>query len=208
MSARGRFITLEGGEGVGKSTLAKGLAAALKARGIDVVLTREPGGTPGADEIRALLVRGDKERWNAMAELLLFAAARSDHLDKLIRPALARGAWVICDRYADSTLAYQSAAGGVAQESVDRIHALIGAEPPDLTLVLDLDPTSGLSRSRGDEQGEARFEAKGAAFHAAVRQAFLGIAAANPRRCAVLDTSQPADKVLALALSVLDNRLS
>lgn len=207
MSTRGRFITLEGGEGVGKSTLARGLADVLAKRGIDVLLTREPGGTPGADLIRSLLLNGDTGRWSPMAETLLFAAARSDHLDNVIRPALARGQWVLCDRYTDSTRAYQSAAGGVSREMVDQIHAMIGADPPDVTLILDLPPAAGLARSRGAEANEARFEAKGADFHAKVRQAFLDIAAADQRRCAIIDTSQPVEKVLADALAVLDNRL-
>jgi dTMP kinase len=207
VSERGAFITLEGGEGAGKSTLARGLAAALGARGREIIVTREPGGSPGADEIRALLVRGDKDRWSPIAETMLFAAARSDHLDRVIRPALARGAWVICDRYTDSTLAYQVAGHGLPREAIDQVHALIRAEAPDLTFVLDLDPAAGLKRSRGEQAGEARFESMGEGFHARVRQAFLDIAAAEPQRCAVLATDQSAESVLAAALTALDVRL-
>jgi dTMP kinase len=202
----GRFITLEGGEGVGKSTLSRALAAALRSRGREVVLTREPGGSPGADEIRALLVRGDKARWSPIAETLLFAAARSDHLDRVIRPALARGAWVICDRYRDSTMAYQAGGHGLPRAAIDALHDMIDAPTPDLTLVLDIDPALGLSRSRGAEAGEARFETMGAAFHARVRRAFLDIAAAEPRRCAVIDTEAAPERVLAAALEALEQR--
>lgn len=204
----GRFITLEGGEGVGKSTLARGLETALSARGLEIVRTREPGGSPGADEIRKLLLGGDKERWSPIAEALLFAAARADHLERVIRPAVARGAWVICDRYKDSTLAYQVAGGGMARATFDTLMALIKADEPDLTLVLDLDPAAGLARSRGHEAGEARFESMGAEFHARVRAAFLDIAKGELRRCAVLQTQEGPEKVLAAALAVIDQRLT
>jgi dTMP kinase len=204
---KGIFITLEGGEGAGKSTLARGLAAALRAQGREVVETREPGGSAGADAIRALLVTGGAERWSPTAEALLFAAARSDHLDTLVRPALARGAWVVCDRYMDSTYAYQVAAGGVSAETFALLHRVIDAPVPDLTLVLDLDPSAGLARSRGAESGEDRFEGKGAAFHAKVRAAFLDIAAREPQRCAVLDAGADKDQTLGRALAVIAERL-
>ncbi len=207
MTARGRFITLEGGEGAGKSTLAQALAQALRAEGKDVVQTREPGGAPGADAIRALLVSGSADRWSPIAEALLFAAARSDHLDRTIRPALARGAWVLCDRYVDSTYAYQVAAGGLDATAFEALHRLIDAPAPDLTLVLDLDPTDGLLRSRGAASGEDRFEAKGAAFHARVRAAFLDIARREPARCAVIDAAKPRDETLAAARSLIAARL-
>jgi dTMP kinase len=208
MSRRGRFITLEGGEGVGKSTLAQALAAALAARGLDAVATREPGGSPGADEIRALLVRGDKARWSPLAETLLFVAAREDHLARVIRPALERGAWVVCDRYVDSTLAYQVAGHGAPRASVDALHAMIKAETPDLTIVLDLDPALGLTRSRGGARGEARFEGMGEGFHARVRSAFLGIAQGEPQRCLVIQADQPKETVLATALQAIQDRLT
>lgn len=204
---RGRFITLEGGEGTGKSTLARGLREALGGRGRDVVLTREPGGAIGADAIRALLVQGEANRWSALEEALLFAAARLNHLTQTIRPALVRGAWVVCDRYYDSSRAYQVAAGGLDGAVLDQLNALIGADTPDLTLVLDLSPEAGLARSRGHDAGEDRFEKKGAAFHASVRDEFLAIAAREPQRCIVINALQPADAVLAAALLAINVRL-
>ncbi len=207
MGARGRFITLEGGEGVGKSTLARGLAEALAAEGHDVVTTREPGGSPGADAIRALLVQGAGDRWSPVTEALLFAAARSDHLERVIRPALARGAIVICDRYLDSTYAYQVAAGGLPEETFIALNALIAAPIPDLTLVLDLDPAQGLARAHSIALGEGRFEEKGAEFHAKVRAAFLAIAAREPRRCALIDASAPKEETLARARALIAARL-
>lgn len=205
--AQGRFITLEGGEGAGKSTLAHGLAEALRGKGHDVVLTREPGGAPGADAIRALLVTGDENRWSALEEALLFAAARRNHLTQTINPALARGAWVICDRYYDSTRAYQVGAGGLEGAVLDQLNALIGAVTPDLTLVLDLPPVAGLARSRGAHVGEDRFEKKSAEFHARVRAEFLAIAAREPARCAMIDGSQSPENVLRDALAVIEARL-
>jgi dTMP kinase len=201
--AEGRFITLEGGEGTGKSTLARGLAEHLRAQGREIVLTREPGGAPGADAIRTLLVSGDANRWSATEEALLFAAARLNHLNNTIRPALTRGAWVICDRYYDSTRAYQVAAGGLDPKALDTLNALIEAPAPDRTFVLDIDPAAGLARSRGAHVGEDRFEKKAADFHARVRAEFLAIAAREPKRCVVLDASKSAADVLAAAKAAL-----
>ncbi|HYD87450.1 MAG TPA: dTMP kinase [Vitreimonas sp.] len=203
----GRFITLEGGEGAGKSTLARGLAEALRGQGHEVVLTREPGGAPGADAIRALLVQGEAGRWDAMEEALLFAAARRNHLSHTIRPALARGAWVICDRYYDSTRAYQVAAGGLDPRALDTLTALIEAPAPDLTFVLDFAPEAGLARSQGRHVGEDRFEKKTADFHARVRAEFLAIAEREPHRCVVIDASQSGADVLAQARAALEARL-
>lgn len=204
---QGRFITLEGGEGAGKSTLAQGIAEALRAQGREVLVTREPGGAPGADAIRKLLVEGESNRWSAIEEALLFAAARRNHLSNAVLPALARGAWVVCDRYYDSTRAYQVTAGGLAPHALDTLNALIDAPAPDLTLVLDLDPASGLSRSRGAHAGEDRFEKKGAAFHQRVRAEFLAIAAREPQRCVVIDATQDKHVVLAKALAAIEERL-
>jgi dTMP kinase len=201
--AQGRFITLEGGEGTGKSTLARGLADVLRAEGREVVVTREPGGAPGADAIRTLLVSGDANRWSATEEALLFAAARLNHLHHTIRPALARGAWVICDRYYDSTRAYQVAAGGLNPNTLETLNALIEAPAPDRTFVLDLDANAGLARSQGTHVGEDRFEKKAAHFHARVRAEFLAIAEREPKRCIVLDASKPAADVLAAAKAAL-----
>jgi dTMP kinase len=202
----GRFITLEGGEGAGKSTLARGLADALRARGHAVLVTREPGGAPGADAIRALLVSGEAARWTAMEEALLFAAARLNHLNHAVKPALARGDWVVCDRYYDSTRAYQVAAGGLAPSVLDALNALICAPAPDLTLICDIDPTIGLTRSRGMHAGEDRFERKDAAFHQRVREEFLAIAEREPSRCVVIDASKPQAEVLAAALAAIEAR--
>lgn len=203
--AQGRFITLEGGEGAGKSTLACALAEALRKRA-NVVVTREPGGAPGADAIRALLVSGEVNRWSVTEEALLFAAARLNHLDHTIRPALARGDWVVCDRYYDSTRAYQVAAGGLAPASLDTLNALISAPAPDVTLICDIDAGIGLARSRGAHAGEDRFEKKDPAFHARVRAEFLAIAAREPERCVVIDATQPKDQVLAAALAAIETR--
>lgn len=203
---QGKFITLEGGEGAGKSTLARGLGEAMRAEGIKVVLTREPGGAPGADAIRALLVSGDAERWSATEESLLFAAARLNHLTHTIRPALERGDWVVCDRYYDSTRAYQIAAGGVAPGVLDALNVLIDAPTPDVTLMLDIDPAVGLGRSRGSHVGEDRFEKRGAQFHARVRGEFLDIAKREPWRCAVIDASLPPETVLEEAIKAIEAR--
>lgn len=205
--AQGTFITLEGGEGAGKSTLSRGLADALTAKGRAVVTTREPGGAPGADAIRALLVSGEANRWSALEEALLIAAARANHLSQTVRPALEAGSDVICDRYIDSTYAYQVAAGGLSANVLAQLNTLIDAPAPDLTFVLDLDPEAGLGRSRGAAAGEDRFEKKGEDFHAKVRAAFLDIAAREPQRCVVLDASKDAHDVLADALAALESRL-
>ena len=205
----GRFITFEGGEGVGKSTQVARLAERLQAGGLDVVRTREPGGSPGAEEIRGLLVGGAEDRWSATAETLLLYAARSDHLDRLIRPALQRGAWVICDRFADSTRAYQGAGGDAPPSLVrDLERDVVGADSPDLTLVLDLGPEAGMQRV--DMRGEARsrFEVKGPEFHDRLRQAFLTIAVAEPHRCAVIDAAATPDEVAAAVWAVVEARLA
>lgn len=196
----GLFITLEGGEGTGKSTLARGLGGALRAQGREVALTREPGGAPGADAIRALLVSGEANRWSAMEEALLFAAARLNHLNHTIRPALARGAVVICDRYYDSTRAYQVAGGGLDLADLVALNVLIDAPRPDLTIVLDIDPALGLARSRGRELDEDRFEKKDIAFHQKVRDEFRAIGRDDPERCVLIDASQAAASVLSAAL--------
>jgi len=206
--ARGRFITLEGGEGTGKSTLAAGLEEALGKRGIKVERTREPGGTPGAEMIRELLVNGPAERWTAMSEALLFFAARHDHVERRILPALAAGRWVISDRFFDSTTAYQGAAGGVDAQTLATLRQLVlGDFAPDLTLILDLDPEAGLARAGSRGTGEARFESKGLAFHQRLRQGFLDIAKAEPERCVMIDASQPPETVLADALAAIETRL-
>lgn len=204
----GRFITLEGGEGVGKSTLARGLASFLESHaGVDVIATREPGGSPGADAIRALFVRGEQDRWTPITDALLIAAARADHVARTIRPALAAGRWVICDRFTDSTRAYQGAGRGLDAQVLAALDHLIEAPAPDLTLVLDIDPSKGVARSRGAQAGEDRFERMDLAFHERVRAAFLDIAKREPQRCAVIDASQSKEEVLAAALQAVQARL-
>jgi dTMP kinase len=193
--ARGRFITFEGGEGTGKSTQARVLAERLRARGLEVVATREPGGSAGAEALRRLLLEGEGDRWSPLAEALLMNAARADHLDRLIRPALASGAWVVCDRFADSTRAYQGAGGGVDAQFLRELEQVVaGDATPDLTLILDLDPELGLQRAQGRDLFD-RFEARTLAFHERLRQAFLAIAAAEPDRCVVIDASRTPNDV-------------
>lgn len=205
---RGLFITFEGGEGAGKSTQARRLADTLKRRGLEVVLTREPGGSPGAEALRALLVSGDVDRWSPLSEALLMNAARSDHLERLIRPALERGAVVICDRFADSTRAYQGAGGGVPPEALEALEKLVvGADRPDLTLVFDLPVEVGLERARARADGEARFESKGLTFHERLRTGYRAIAAAEPRRCVLIDASRPLEAVWEAVAGAVDARL-
>ena len=205
---RGRFITLEGGEGAGKSTQAAILADRLRALDLDVVLTREPGGSPSAEEVRRLVVEGEAGRWSPIAETLLMNAARADHLEQVIRPALERGAWVICDRFADSTRAYQGAGGGVPPEVIAVIEqAVVGDDRPDLTLVFDLPVEVGLERAFGRGLFEARFESKGVEFHRRLRDRFLQIAAAEPRRCVVLDATAAPDDVAEAVWSAVSGRL-
>lgn len=185
---QGRFITLEGGEGAGKSTQAALLAERLRAAGFDVDVTREPGGTAGAEAVRALLVTGAADRWDAVAEACLVNAARADHVMRRIRPALAQGTWVVCDRFVDSTLAYQGAGKGADAAMLRTLHALAtGNLWPDLTLILDLPVADGLARAGARPGGEARFEAHGAAFHDRVAAGFRAIAAAEPARCRLID---------------------
>ena len=170
----GRFISFEGGEGSGKSTQLRRLAARLSAQDVTIIITREPGGTPGAEDIRSLLVEGEPGRWDGRVEALLVNAARADHVARLIRPALAEGKWVLCDRYVHSTLAYQGAARGLDDAELRRLHAFATGDLwPDLTIVLDVDPALGLARAAGRAGGEARFEGEPPAFHKAVRERFL-----------------------------------
>jgi dTMP kinase len=205
--AVGFFVTLEGGEGAGKSTLARTLGQSVRQRGREVVLTREPGGAPGADAIRQLLVSGPSDRWAPLEEALLFTAARCAHLRHTIQPALARDAVVICDRYYDSTRAYQVAAGAVAPHVLVELNAIIEAPPPNLTLILDLPPAAGLARSRGRERGEDRFEGKALDFHERVRAEFLAIAAREPNRCLVVDATAAPEVLAQQAMAALEQRL-
>lgn len=202
---RGRFITLEGIEGAGKSSLQRGLAEALAARRQRVCATREPGGTPLAEAIRALVLERRSEAVPPTTELLLMFAARAAHVAQLIRPALARGEWVLCDRFTDATHAYQGGGRGVDTAAIDQLAAL--AHPglaPDLTLLLDLPPETGLQRARSRRQGGDRFEDEALAFFARVRTHYLARAATEPSRIHVIDATQPQPAVLAEALACLE----
>lgn len=205
---RGRFITLEGGEGAGKSTQARRLAAALEARGLRVVLTREPGGSEGAEAVRELLMQGDQRRWGARAEALLFAAARADHVEKLIAPALASGAWVVCDRFVDSTRAYQGASG-VEDAALLALHGF-GSESllPDRTVLLTLPPERGVARATLRDGSQAdRFIARDAIFHQRVAEAFDRIADHEPERVRRVDADRRAEQVTDAILAELTDLL-
>lgn len=197
-TATGRFITLEGGEGTGKSTLAKALAGRLENSGIRAILTREPGGTPLAEAARQLLLHPPEgQAWSTLSEALLVNAARRDHLEKLIRPALARGDWVICDRFADSTRVYQSIGGGVAPDILLAIEReVLGTTLPDITLVLDVSLETARTRRAARAGALDTFERRPDAFHEAVRLAFLDIAKAEPGRCRVVDAGRKPEAVL------------
>jgi dTMP kinase len=196
---RGRFITFEGGEGVGKSTQVTRLAERLSGLGREVVATREPGGTPRAERLRAALLSGGARRFGPFAETLLLASARADHVDAVIRPALERGADVLCDRFADSTRAYQGVAGGVDQASIEALERLaVRDTTPDLTLVFDAPVSVGLQRARsrlGEGASADRFEAEDAGFHERLRDAFLDIALREPQRCVLIDATAAPDAV-------------
>ncbi len=209
----GRFITLEGGEGTGKSTQIARLAARLENAGVGVITTREPGGAPGADTIRSILVSGDIDRWDPMSEALLNFAARREHLIRTIWPALARGHWVVSDRFADSTMAYQGYGHGVDREVIAALYrAAVGEFRPDLTIVLDLPVEVGLRRAnqRNDdnETAEDRYERMDKAFHQRLRDGYLAIAAAEPDRCVVVDADGEADDVAARIWAVVTTKFA
>jgi dTMP kinase len=205
---RGKFITLEGGEGTGKSSQAARLAERLGTAGFTVVRTREPGGSPGAEAIRSLVVSGDGDAWSARTEVLLMFAARSDHLERVIKPALERGDWVICDRFADSSRAYQGVGGGIEQGFIEMLDAVVVADDqPDLTLVFDLPVKTGLARAMGRGEAETRFERKGLEFHQRLREGFLAIAAMHPERCAVIDADGSIEAVADRIWAQVEGRL-
>lgn len=208
MSQPGRFISLEGGEGVGKSTQSAALAQALRTRGIDVVVTREPGGSPGAEAIRSLLLNGPVDAWSARTEALLFAAARADHVERVIRPALARGQWVLCDRFVDSTRAYQG--GLLSDADIMTLHR-IGSEGllPDRTLLLTLAAEAADARRSARDRGAGdRFEQRDGAFHTAVSAAFLRMAADDPARFRLIDAGGDPEDVTARMLAALADLLA
>ncbi|WP_333713742.1 dTMP kinase [Yoonia sp.] len=190
-----RFITFEGIDGSGKSTQARRFASYLEGQGREVVLTREPGGSSGAEDIRALLLTGDPGRWSAETEILLFTAARRDHLEKTIHPALAAGKIVVSDRFADSTRVYQGATRGDLRAMVDSLHALMIGREPDLTFIIDMDPETALTRGLARKSGEDRFEDFGLAFQETLRHGFLALARANPDRCVLIDGNRTEDQI-------------
>ena len=192
---KGRFITFEGIDGSGKSTQARTLKAVLEADGQDVILTREPGGSPGGEEIRNLVLTGDPDRWSAETEILLFTASRRDHLEKTIEPALNAGTTVISDRFADSTRVYQGATRGDLRSKVDQLHRLMIGREPDLTFIIDMDPEVALTRGLARNSGEDRFEDFGLAFQETLRHGFLSLAKSFPERCVLIDGNRSPDAI-------------
>lgn len=195
MSGIGRLVTFEGIDGSGKSTQIALLAETLRARGHAVVVTREPGGSPGAEEIRKLVLEGDPDRWSAETEILLFTAARRDHLERTILPALAAGKIVLSDRFADSTRMYQGLSRGDLRGLVDRLHDLMIGREPDLTILIDMEPATGLARAKARQTSEERFEDFGQPLQEQMRKGFLDLAAQFPDRFRVIDGDQPIDEV-------------
>ncbi|MDV4146081.1 dTMP kinase [Shimia sp. FJ5] len=208
MTAGGRFITFEGIDGSGKSTQIRSLADSLRVAGYDVVLTREPGGSPGAEEIRRLVLEGDPDRWSAETEILLFTAARRDHLERTILPALARGQIVLCDRFADSTRMYQGLSRGDLRDVVDQLHTLMIGREPDLTILIDMDPAIGLARAKSRETAEERFEDFGQALQEQMRAGFLALAREFPDRFRKIDGAQGIDAVAADILAIVEAELA
>jgi dTMP kinase len=201
---RGRFITFEGGEGAGKSTQIRLLAEALTARGLSVEVTREPGGSPGAEEIRALLVRGEAGRWGPVTEALLHTAARRDHLERMVWPALDAGRWVLCDRFFDSTMAYQGHGQGLGRPFVEALQTTaLGGFRPDLTLILDLPVAKGLARAAARRGDENRYESMALAFHERLREGYRDIAAREPERCVLIDADRPLETVLGAVIDAV-----
>ena len=204
---QGRFISFEGIDGSGKSTQAKLLAKTLGDLGYDVVLTREPGGSVGAEEIRALVLQGDPDRWSAESEILLFTAARRDHMEKTILPALNAGKIVICDRFADSTRMYQGLSRGDLRNLVDELHNLMIPQDPDLTVLIDLDPKLGLSRAKARNTVEERFEDFGVALQEKMRIGFLNLAEQYANRFRVIDGLRDIDDIAAEVFNVVQKHL-
>ena len=216
LKAQGKFISLEGGEGAGKTTQIKMLADTLKAAGFDPVITREPGGAPGAEMSRSLLVEGDIDRWQPMTEALLHFAARLEHVRETIAPALEEGQWVVSDRFSDSTIAYQGYGHDLGQETMARLHELVlGGFQTDLTLILDIPVEAGLARAgkreagkieAGESAGEDRYERMDLDFHRRLRDGFLDIARRNSERCLIVDADQAPDQVHTLIREIVQNR--
>ena len=206
--APGKFITFEGIDGSGKSSQARLLADYLHKLGHNALLTREPGGSEGAEEIRRLLVEGDPDRWSAETEILLFTAARRDHLEKLIEPSLAAGKIVVSDRFADSTRVYQGAARADLRNVVDKLHRLMIAREPDLTFIIDMDPEKALARGLARQSGEDRFEDLGLSFQKKLRTGFLALARDFPTRCYVINGNRDMDMIAAEVAEIASGALS
>lgn len=207
--SQGKFITFDGGEGSGKSTQIKKLSDFLKNLHHDVVLTREPGGSQGAEELRKLLVEGDPGRWDGVTEALLHFAARRDHVESTIRPALSRGAWVLCDRFVDSTVAYQGYGHGLSLDAIETLREIaIGDFWPDLTLILDVPVELGLNRASSRKSGGDRYERMDRAFHQRLRDGFLAIAADQPKRCSLINATDDIETVRQAIETVVTERLS
>lgn len=205
---QGMFITFEGIDGSGKSTQSKRLAAHLRAQGHEVVETREPGGSPGAEEIRALVLQGDPDRWSAETEILLFTAARRDHMERLVEPAISAGKIVICDRFADSTRMYQGLSRGDLRAVVDKLHTLMIGREPDLTILIDMDPVTGLSRALSRQTADERFEAFGEDLQAKMRGGFLDLAKEFSSRFKVIDGNRPINEVSADVIRAAESALA
>lgn len=208
MTSNGLFITFEGIDGSGKSTQTKLLKSSLEARGYDVVMTREPGGSVGAEEIRALVLQGDTDRWSAETEILLFTAARRDHMERTVLPALEAGKIVICDRFADSTRMYQGLSRGDLRALVDQLHDLMIPKDPDITILIDMDPKVGLSRAKARDTVEERFEDFGLSFQEQMRLGFLELAQAEPNRIKVIDGQGTPETVSAAILAQIEAALA
>lgn len=205
---RGFFITFEGIDGSGKSTQARKLVAHMRDNGLAVVETREPGGSPGAEEIRALVLQGEPDRWSAETEILLFTAARRDHMEKVIGPALAAGQIVVCDRFADSTRLYQGMSRGDLRQAVDTLHALMIGREPDLTILIDMDPATGLARALARKTVDARFEAFGESLQTRMRDGFLALAREFSGRFRVVDGARSPEAVAHDVASLVDEALA
>lgn len=204
----GFFLTLEGGEGTGKSTLLRSLAEYFQNNGREIVSTREPGGTKGAELIRDLLVKGDAMRWNAMSEICLFYAAREDHIKRIIEPALSENKIVLCDRFFDSTRAYQGNLGSREEIVIKTLEEnIVGPCLPDLTIILDIDVEIGLKRANSRNDKEGRFEAKNIEFHQNLRKSFLKIASNEPNRCKIIDANKPPNEVFEIAISLIKEKI-
>lgn len=205
---QGRFITLEGGEGTGKSTQLPLIATWLRDAGLEVVETREPGGAPGAEKIREILIDGPADRWDPVTETMLHFAARREHLVRMVLPALDRGAWVVCDRFADSTMAYQGYGLGVARELIEEMYrVVVGALKPDLTIILDIAPEIGLKRADDRRAGGTRYESMDLDFHERLRDGFIDIAKREPKRCVVIDADGPVDAITHRIRHEIETRL-